>query len=271
MRFLVRVAVAAAGRTRARQWLVRPGSQAARRRSDGDGRARVSADSGAPAAGPWWGRPGGGVHRRTGGGDRPALGRRRPDRAHGSGAGSRPGPPGSHRGGHGADRRDHGRGHRRLAFPDRHRPRLLQHDRLLPGRVRGESRARMDGGPHPLVRGPAGDGRAHRGVPGPSRGDHGARRPMARGAGRGRARPRAPGSGDARGRDGGRGGLPPGRAPSPARGAHRGGGGLPAREPLRLGSATRSGAVAPGAGAGLRRGRTLSAAGSARPAIRWRA
>ena len=66
----------------------------------------------------------------------------------------------------------------RRAVADRHRHRLLQHDRVLPRRVRAAPRARVDRGADAVVRAPARDGRAQRPLPRPSRRDHAAARRM---------------------------------------------------------------------------------------------
>ena len=73
-----------------------------------------------------------------------------------------------------AGRRGAGGGHGRRAVADRHRHRLLQHDRVLPGRVRAAARARVDRGADAMVRAPARDGRPQRPLPRPPRGDHAA-------------------------------------------------------------------------------------------------
>ena len=90
-----------------------------------------------------------------------------------------------------AARRGDGRGHGGRALADRHRPRLLQRDRRLPGRLRAAARAGVDGGADALVRAAARHGGVHRHVPGAPRRDHAAARRVARRARGGAARARA--------------------------------------------------------------------------------
>ena len=123
-----------------------------------------------PAAAASWSRPHGGGddaaalrRRRRGGRDRRALRRRRPARARRcTSRAARCSARAASRTGLRAARRGDGGGRRRRALADRHRPRVLQRDRRLPGGLRAAPRAGVDRGADPLVRGAARHGRVHR-------------------------------------------------------------------------------------------------------------
>ena len=95
-----------------------------------------------------------------------------------------------------AARRGDGGGDDGRALADRHRPRLLQRDRGLPGRVRAAARAGVDRRADAVVRAAARHGGVHRQVPGAPLGDHAAARRVARRARGGAARARALRAGD---------------------------------------------------------------------------
>ena len=186
--------------------------------------------SGAPARQRLRGRP---RHRRRDGRDRRARRRPGPGRARDDGAGARAGPAGPHRGRPAAGGRDHGGRDRGRAVADRCRHRLLQHDRVLPGRLRGAARPRVDRRADALVRAPARHGRAPGPVPGAPRGD--LDRSRVRGPTRWRRRDvsasASPAACSTSGRSAAR---ATGRGRSIAfGGVHRGGGGLPGGEPAR--------------------------------------
>ena len=147
----------------------------------------------------------------------------------------------------GAPGRGHGRGHGRRCVAGHERRRLLRRDRLLRGGVRATPRPRVDERADTLVRGAASDGVLHRPLPRAPRRDLATAWRVARCAPRGATRPRALRAGDEPGGDRA-GALPARGAPSPARGLHRGRGGVPGREPLRAGSATRPGLLRLGQG-----------------------
>ena len=191
LRVLARPQPRAAGRDEPRERLARPRAAAARPRRGRQRRARLPADPGLRAAGGRRRARGGARDRGRGGGDRRALRRRRPARARGPRAGQRAGQAGPGRRGPRAARRGDAGGHGGRALADRHRPRLLQRDRRLPGRVRAAARAGVDRRADALVRAAARHGRVHRQVPGAPRGDHAAARRVARRARGGAARARA--------------------------------------------------------------------------------
>ena len=135
------------------------------------------------------------------------------------------------------------------AVADRHRARLLQHDRVLPGRLPAAPRAGVDRRADALVRASSRRWSAHTGVCLVHRAEimqlAGAwlrrwrRRSARASASRRRRRPR---------RDAGAGALPRGGGASAARGARRRRGGLPEGEPLRRRAAARPRAAAAGPG-----------------------
>ena len=69
-------------------------------------------------------------------------------------------------------RRDDGGGHHGGAVAGHRRRRLLQHDRVLSGRVRAGPGSGVDGGPYALVRSPVEHGRLHGQLSRASRRDH---------------------------------------------------------------------------------------------------
>ena len=158
-------------------------------------------------------------------------------------------------GGPPAGGRDHGGRHRRGAIADRHRHRLLQHDRVLPRRVRAAPRPRVDRRADAVVRAAARHGRPPGPVPGASRRDHDAGRRVAGRAGGGAPSRRAFHAG--RLESSGLSARPPtGRRRSIACRASSGSrGGLPGSEPARAGTAAGAGPVAAGARRPRRRGR----------------
>ena len=185
--------------------------------------------------------------------DRDALRRSGSHRHRGARAGSRPRQAGALRGGPTTARRGDGGRHRGGAVADRHRARLLQHDRVLAERVRATPRPRVDRGPDPLVRAAARHGRPHRRLPRASSRDHAVAGRLGRSTRGGAARRRA-----FRGRGAQRTGLregllPAGRGPPAPGRAERGRRVVPGGKSARVRAPAGPGAAAPGGREGRRR------------------
>ena len=90
-----------------------------------------------------------------------------------------------------AGRRDDGGGHHGGAVAGHRRHRLLQHDRVLSGRVRAGPGSGVDGRPYALVRAPVRHGRLHGPLPRAPRRDHDLGRCLVGCDGRRSAAPRA--------------------------------------------------------------------------------